>query len=62
MKAVLCRPFGPPENLELAEVDSPRAGKGQVTISVKACGVSFPDTLIIQGKYQFKPDMPFSPL
>ncbi len=61
MKAVLCRQFGPPESLELAEVDALSAGKGQVVVSVKACGVSFPDTLIIQGKYQFKPDLPFSP-
>jgi NADPH2:quinone reductase len=61
MKAVLCRQFGPPESLELAEVEALSAGKGQVVINVKACGVSFPDALIIQGKYQYKPDLPFSP-
>ena len=61
MKAVLCKAYGPPEDLVLEEVASPRAGKGQVVISVKACSVSFPDTLIIQGQYQFKPQMPFSP-
>jgi NADPH2:quinone reductase len=43
------------------EVESPTPGRGQVVVSVKACGVNFPDTLIIQGKYQFKPSMPFSP-
>ena len=43
------------------EVSSPRPGKGQVVVSVKAAGVNFPDTLIIQGKYQFKPEPPFSP-
>lgn len=61
MKAVLCKAYGPPEDLVLEEVASPKAGKGQVVISVKACSVSFPDTLIIQGQYQFKPRMPFSP-
>ncbi len=61
MKAVLCKAYGPPESLSLEEVASPTAGPNEVIISVKACGVNFPDTLIIQGKYQFKPDMPFSP-
>ncbi len=61
MKAVLCKQYGPPESLSIEEVESPKAGKGQAVISVKACGVNFPDTLIIQGKYQFKPAMPFSP-
>ncbi len=61
MKAVLCKAFGPPESLVLEEVASPVPGRGQVVISVRACGVNFPDTLIIQGKYQFKPPLPFSP-
>jgi NADPH:quinone reductase len=61
MKAVLCRAFGPPENLVYSDVDAPVAGAGQVVISVRACGVSFPDTLIVQGKYQVKPPLPFSP-
>jgi len=61
MKAVLCKAYGLPEDLVIEEVESPQAGRGQVVIKVKACGVSFPDTLIIQGKYQFKPPMPFSP-
>jgi NADPH2:quinone reductase len=61
MKAVVCAAYGPPEQLEIAEVASPRPGKGQVVIGVKASGVNFPDTLIIQGKYQFKPPMPFTP-
>jgi NADPH:quinone reductase len=61
MKAVLCKEYGPPESLVLEEVESPRPDRGQVVIDVKACGVNFPDTLIIQGKYQFKPAMPFSP-
>jgi len=61
MKAVLCKAYGPPESLVLEEVAPLHADRGQVVIGVKACGVNFPDTLIIQGKYQFKPEMPFSP-
>ncbi len=61
MKAILCKSFGLPETLELSEVLSPQINKNQVLISVKACGVNFPDTLIIQNKYQFKPQLPFSP-
>jgi NADPH:quinone reductase len=61
MKAVLCKAFGPPESLAIEEVEPLKPGKGQVVISVKACGVNFPDTLIIQGKYQFKPPFPFIP-
>ena len=61
MKAVLCKAYGPPESLVIEEVESLKPEKGQAVIAVKACGVNFPDTLIIQGKYQFKPAMPFSP-
>ncbi len=61
MKAVVCRAYGAPEQLEVAEVEPPVPGKGQALIRVKACGVNFPDTLIIQGKYQFQPPMPFTP-
>ncbi|HTT38091.1 MAG TPA: NADPH:quinone oxidoreductase family protein [Burkholderiales bacterium] len=61
MKAVLCKELGPPEKLVVEDVPSPRPSKGQVVVSVKAAGVNFPDTLIIQGKYQFKPEPPFSP-
>ena len=61
MRAVLCKAYGPPETLVVEDVASPTAGPGQVIVSVHACGVNFPDTLIIQGTYQFKPDLPFSP-
>ncbi|MGH8689966.1 MAG: NADPH:quinone oxidoreductase family protein [Burkholderiales bacterium] len=61
MKAVLCKQFGPPESLVLEELASPRAGAGEVVVSVKAASVNFPDVLIIQNKYQFKPPLPFSP-
>jgi NADPH:quinone reductase len=61
MRAVLCKEFGPPESLEVAQVDEPAAGPGQVLVDVHACGVNFPDVLMIQDKYQFKPPLPFSP-
>jgi NADPH2:quinone reductase len=61
MKAVVCKTYGPPESLVYEEVPSKRPGKGQVVISVRAAGVNFPDTLLIAGKYQLKPPMPFSP-
>ena len=61
MKAVLCKAYGPPETLVLEEIPSPKPKKGEIVITVKACGVNFPDTLIIEGKYQFKPEPPFSP-
>lgn len=61
MKALLCKQFGPPESLVLEDIPMPQPGKGEVLIEVKACGVNFPDTLIIQGLYQFKPPFPFSP-
>ncbi len=61
MRAVLCKELGLPEKLTVENVPSPKPGKGQVLLAVKACGVNFPDTLIIQGKYQFKPELPFSP-
>ncbi|WP_339462426.1 NADPH:quinone oxidoreductase family protein [Pseudomonas sp. EA_105y_Pfl2_R69] len=61
MKAVLCKAFGPAETLVLEEIASPEAKKNEVLLHVHAAGVNFPDTLIIEGKYQFKPPFPFSP-
>ena len=61
MKAVLCKQHGLPNTLVLEDIASLKAGAKQVVITVKACGVNFPDTLIIQNKYQFKPELPFSP-
>ncbi len=61
MKAVLCKQFGPPESLVIEELPSPTAGPGEVVVSVKAASLNFPDVLIIQNKYQFKPPLPFSP-
>ncbi len=57
----MCKAFGPPESLILEEVDDPTAGPGQVVLDVEACAVNFPDVLMIQDMYQFKPPLPFSP-
>src|SRR3546814_5378478 len=61
MKALLSTATGGPETLTLGELPRPAAGKGQVVIDVKACAVNFPDTLIIEDKYQFRPERPFAP-
>jgi len=61
MNALLCTQFGPPDLLEIRDLPSPVASPGEVVIAVKAASVNFPDFLIIQNKYQFKPDLPFSP-
>lgn len=61
MKSVICEQFGPPETLKLKEVKDLEPGPNQVRIDIEACGVNFPDTLIIEDKYQFKPPLPFSP-
>src|SRR5258707_15719774 len=61
MKAMLCTHYGPPEEMELRDLPAPVPGKGQVLIAVKACGVNFPDVLMLADKYQFKPALPFPP-
>ncbi len=61
MKAVLCKEFGPPESLVVEDIASPEPGPGEVVLDVHAAAVNFPDVLIIQNKYQFKPPLPFSP-
>jgi NADPH:quinone reductase len=61
MKAVVCKSFGPPENLTLEEVADPTPGRGQVLIDVHAVGLNFPDVLQVAGKYQFQPPFPFTP-
>ena len=61
MRAVLCKAYGPPESLVIEDVPSPVPGPGEVVVSVKAASVNFPDTLIIQNKYQTRPPLPFSP-
>ena len=61
MKAIVCSKFGTPDTLKYQEIKIPNPKEGEILITVKACSVNFPDTLIIQGKYQFKPEFPFSP-
>ena len=61
MKAVLAKAFGPLEQLVLEDLPPKNAGPGEVAITVRACGVNFFDALIVQGKYQSRPPLPFSP-
>lgn len=61
MKAVVVHELMKPADLTVSEIDSPRPGAGNVLIDVKAVACNFFDTLIVQGKYQVKPDFPFSP-
>lgn len=61
MKAVLCKSYGPPESLVLENIAAPIAGPGEVLVDVHASALNFPDVLMIEGKYQSQPPMPFSP-
>lgn len=61
MKAVLCNQFGPPDTLVYGDAPDPVAQDGSVVVEVHACAANFPDTLIIEGKYQFLTEPPFSP-
>lgn len=61
MRAVVCSELGPPSKLSVREVDDPEPAASQIVVDVEAAGLNFPDTLIIEGKYQFKPDLPFVP-
>src|SRR4051794_7668019 len=61
MKAVVCKAWGPPDSLVVEDVASPVPAAGQVVVDVKAAGVNFPDVLTVQGKYQVKPELPFTP-
>lgn len=61
MKALLCTAFGPIDKLAIQEIPKPRPGPGQVLLDVKASSLNFPDALMVQGLYQVKPPLPFSP-
>ena len=61
MKAVVCTRFGTPDDLEMADLPAPQPGPGEALVRVKAAALNFFDTLIIAGKYQYKPAFPFSP-
>jgi NADPH2:quinone reductase len=61
MKAVVCNAFGPPENLTVEECLDPEPAEGQLLVEVKAAPVTFPDTLMLEDKYQFKAQPPYIP-
>jgi NADPH:quinone reductase len=61
MKAILCREWGAPDTLRLEEIARPPLAPHEARIRVHACGVNFADTLIVAGKYQVKPVLPFIP-
>lgn len=61
MKACLCTSLDAGSKLEIADLPDPVAGPGEVVVNVKACALNFFDTLIIRGRYQYKPELPFSP-
>ena len=61
MKAIVCKTYGPPENLVLEEIDDPVAAENEAVVQIYSASLNFPDGLQIQGKYQFQPPMPFTP-
>ncbi|THC44691.1 NADPH:quinone oxidoreductase family protein [Massilia sp. Mn16-1_5] len=61
MKAIVCKNWGPPDSLELQDLPDLVPGPGEVAVDVRAAGVNFPDVLTVQGKYQVKPPLPFTP-
>ncbi|MGA8010623.1 MAG: alcohol dehydrogenase catalytic domain-containing protein, partial [Thiomonas sp.] len=61
MKALLCTAFGPIDTLRLRDTPDPAPAAGEVVIAVKACALNFPDALMVQGLYQTRPPLPFSP-
>ena len=61
MKAVVCKAFGPPEDLVVESIDDPVPGPDQLLVEVKAAAVVFPDTLMLQDKYQYKAAPPYIP-
>lgn len=61
MKAIVCKAWGLPDTLVVEEQPEPQPKAGEVLVDIVAAGVNFPDVLIIQNKYQFKPELPFTP-
>lgn len=61
MKAVVCETLGPPDSLHLRTIDLPPPSEHEVQIGIEACGINFPDLLMIEGKYQERPPLPFTP-
>ena len=61
MRALMCKEFGSLDALQLETVEDPSPGPGEVLIDVRAAGLNFPDLLVVQGKYQVRPELPFTP-
>ncbi|WP_313178572.1 NADPH:quinone oxidoreductase family protein [Massilia sp.] len=61
MKAIVCKDWGPPDSLELQDLPDLVPQAGEVVVEVRAAGVNFPDVLTVQGKYQYRPELPFTP-
>src|SRR5947207_14163319 len=61
MRAVICRAWGPVDDLKLEDVAPPTPGPGQLVIDVKATGVNYADSIMVAGRYQTRPPFPFSP-
>lgn len=61
MRALICREFGPPSRLLVERVPQPEPAAGEVLIDIRACGVNFPDLLMVAGQYQLRPPLPFTP-
>ncbi|MDO8706445.1 MAG: NADPH:quinone oxidoreductase family protein [Sulfuricaulis sp.] len=61
MKALLCHTWGPIDNLKVTDLPTPVLGDNDVLITMKVAALNFPDTLVVEGKYQFKPPFPFAP-
>ena len=61
MKAIVCNDFGPIKNIKYMYVEDPVIDDESILINVKSVGVNFPDGLLVQGKYQLKPETPFIP-
>ncbi len=61
MRAIVCRAYGPPEDLVIADIAEPVPGPGQLLVRVHAAAVNFPDVLLIAGKYQIRIPVPFTP-
>src|SRR5436189_4589807 len=61
MRAVICRAWGPVDDLKLEDVAPPTPGPGQLVIDIRATGVNYADSLMVAGRYQTRPPFPFSP-
>ena len=61
MKALVCGAFGSVDQLQIKELPTPEPKAHEVRVDIKAAGVNFPDNLMVQGLYQFKPSFPFIP-